>query len=263
MAHWRSMLVRLFGFPATLIHGDTLVLDRWIWLRNMLPSGKGERLIEVGCGTGAFTIGMALRGYSALGLSWDERNNALAEERAGMCGAGRAAFQTWDVRKLNERCDLVGHFDVAICTEVIEHILDDAKLLRDIALCLKPGGILLLTTPYKYYRSMSPADDGSFSTVEDGGHVRRGYTFEELDRLCQQAGLAMEQRDYCSGILSQKLAWLLRVAGRINIWAGWGLILPFRWLPPLCDRAVTRLLGYPFFCVSIRARKSQVSHGND
>src|SRR5215831_5582861 len=89
----RSLLVRLFGFPATLVHGDTLVLDRWRWLKRRLPvTANGERLLDVGCGTGAFTIGAARRGYHALGLSWDERNQTTARQRADLCRCPSAEF---------------------------------------------------------------------------------------------------------------------------------------------------------------------------
>ena len=71
-----SILVRMFGFPATLIHGDTLVLDRWLWLKKYLPkTNNNERLIDIGCGSGSFVTGAALRGYESLGLSWDEINH--------------------------------------------------------------------------------------------------------------------------------------------------------------------------------------------
>ena len=65
-------------------------------------------------------------------------------------------------------------FDVAICTENIEHILNDFKLVRDIADCLKPGGRLLLTTPNYNYRAITSNDNGPFCATETGGHVRRG-----------------------------------------------------------------------------------------
>jgi len=145
----KSLLVKILGFPATLIHGDTLVLDRWIWLKNKLPlTFNGETLIDIGCGTGSFTIGAALRGYKSIGLSWDERNQTVAEQRKSICNATLASFDILDVRKLNTREDLLEKFDIAICFENIEHILDDSKLMADIADCLKPGGRLFLTTPY-------------------------------------------------------------------------------------------------------------------
>jgi len=49
----RNLLVKLFGFPATLIHGDTLVVDRWNWLKARLPAtNKNLKLLDVGCALG-------------------------------------------------------------------------------------------------------------------------------------------------------------------------------------------------------------------
>ena len=83
-----------------------------------------------------------------LGLSWSARNQEVAGYRARLCNARSAAFDVLDVRRLDTRQDLIGKYDVAICCETIEHIIDDRKLIVDIAGCLKPGGRLLLTTPY-------------------------------------------------------------------------------------------------------------------
>src|SRR5262245_29736553 len=165
----KSLLVRIVGFPAPVLHGDTLMLDRWLWLRHRLPkTANAETLIDIGCGTGAFSIGAALRGYECLGLSWDERNQRVAGERASLCRAHSAKFEVLDVRRLDTRPDLFGRYDVAICFENIEHIIDDRKLLTDTAACLKPGGRLLLTTPYLLYRAITPQGDiGPFSRVED------------------------------------------------------------------------------------------------
>src|SRR5260370_419862 len=203
----KSLLVQLFGFPATLIHGDTLVLDRWLWLRKLLPEvpDGSKRLLDLGCGTGAFTIGAALRGYRSLGLSWDERNQEVAGNRARICRTDLADFEILDLRRLDQRDDLKESFDVAICCENIEHILDDEKLLLDISKCLSHGGILFLSTPNYNYRAITPGDNGPFSKVENGGHVRRGYTACDLERLCEIANLTVCQIGYCSGFLSQKI----------------------------------------------------------
>ncbi len=235
----KSLLVRLFGFPATLIHGDTLVWDRWRWLKHRLPiTANGEKLLDIGCGTGAFTIGAALRGYTSHGLSWDERNNAEAVRRASLCGAKRATFTVLDVRELDRCTEYREGFDVAICAENIKHILDDARLLRSIATCFKPGGRLLLTTPNFYYRAITSPDNGPFCATETGWHVRRGYTRSMLLELIEQSGLRCQELSFCGGVMSQKLTWIMRTGAKIHPLFGWIVILPLRPLA-LLDSLVT------------------------
>lgn len=253
----RSLLVQVFGFPATLIHGDTLVLDRWLWLRRHLPivPTGSMRLLDVGCGTGAFTIGAAQRGYRALGLSWDERNQTVAGERAVICKALLAEFEIQDIRHLEQRSDLRENFDVVLCCENIEHILNDHKLIVDISRCLKPGGTLLLTSPNFNYRPITRGDAGPFSEIEDGGHVRRGYTPETLIALCASAGLNVSQIGYCSGFFSQKVTAFLRMASAIHPFLAWGLVLPLRLLPPPLDPWAGRLSRWPGFSITLVAVK--------
>jgi 2-polyprenyl-3-methyl-5-hydroxy-6-metoxy-1,4-benzoquinol methylase len=257
----KSLLVRVFGFPATLVHGDTLVLDRWRWLKNRLPvTANGERLLDVGCGTGAFTIGAARRGYRALGLSWDERNQATAQYRAELCHTPGASFDVLDVRRLDTRSDLRDTFDVALCLECVEHILDDRKLIRDIAACLRPGGRLLLTTPNYDYRAITREDNGPFAPAETGWHVRRGYTQAMLRELCDEAELRCEEVGYCSGWMSQKVTLLLRALSSVHPLIGWGLTLPLRLLPPAFDGLLTRCTGWPGYSICLTAYKPRFRH---
>jgi 2-polyprenyl-3-methyl-5-hydroxy-6-metoxy-1,4-benzoquinol methylase len=253
----KSLLVRIVGFPATLIHGDTLVLDRWLWLKQNLPkvSTGSPRLLDVGCGSGAFTIGAARRGYTTLGLSWDERNQHVAAQRASICNVPSAQFQVQDVRRLDQRADLQNSFDVVVCCETIEHILNDGKLMTDMSRCLKSGGTLLLTAPNFNYIPMTKNDNGPFSQVEDGGHVRRGYIPEDLKRLCASADLAVSRISYCSGFLSQKTTALMRTASSLHPLFAWALVLPMRLLPPLCDPWISRVLKWPGFSITLIARK--------
>jgi SAM-dependent methyltransferase len=225
-------------------------------LKRRLPlTGNGEKLLDVGCGSGAFTIGAARRGYQALGLDWDEKNLQKARQRAQLCGAGNASFEVCDVRQLDQRTECFGRFDVAICAENIEHILDDFKLMRAMARCLKPGGRLLLTTPNFYGKGITPTDDGPFSLTEDGWHVRRGYTREMLYELCAAAGLVCEEISYCSGFFSQKATFMLRIIGLYQKALAWGLILPFRPLIPLCDPLLTACLNWPRASICLEAYK--------
>lgn len=253
---FKSIFVKLFGWPAPLLHADTAVLDRWLWLRQRLPRGDGSPcVLDIGCGTGAFTIGAALRGYQALGLSNDERNQMVAAKRARMCRAATAKFAIQDIRELDKREDLHGKFDVAIMTEVIEHILDDRKLMTDAARCLKPNGRLLLTTPNFNLRPIDPTHEGPFPTVEDGGHVRKGYTAEELFKLSEIAGLVQPEISYCTGFVSQKVTHGYLLMKRIQPVIAWSLLHPFRILPLLMDSFVTQLMHYPEYSICLEARK--------
>lgn len=250
------MLVRIFGFRATLVHGDLAVLDRWLWLRSLLPrTGAGERLLDVGCGTGAFTMGAALRGYETLGLTWDDTDAAKATERAALCGAKTASFRVLDARRLGEAQDLRGAFDVVVCCEVIEHILDDRKLFRDLVACLRPGGRLLLTTPWFHFPPQSRAEIGPFQQEEKGWHVRRGYTESMLRELCDDAGLMVEKIGYGSGFLTQKLTALLWGLEKVNRYLAWLVVLPLRPLAPILDPWIHRLFGWRPYAICLEACK--------
>ena len=251
--------MRFFSY---LIRGDTLVLDRWHWIRQRLPETRnGERLLDVGCGTGAFTIGAARRGYHSLGLSWDERNQSVAQRRAEACGQDRAVFEVLDVRRLGEKKDLRGAFDIALCCECAEHILDDRKLICDVADSLAPGGRLLFTSPNYHYLAMSRGDLGPFCREETGWHVRRGYSPEMLKELCEQAGLRCEEISYCSGWISQKVSALLRALSELHSRFAWLVTLPLRPLA-LLDRFLAQpgyLGSYSICMVAVKPRFSERS----
>ncbi len=250
----RSFLVRILGFPATLIHGDPFVLDRWRFLKRRLPVTRGdEKFIDIGCGSGAFTIGAALRGYDSTGLSWDERNQRIATERAALCGAKKISFPIQDVRDLDKRTDFQSVFDVAICFENIEHIVNDRKLMVDIASCLKPGGMLLLSAPYYFSHPMLKQDQGPFRLVDDGNHVRRGYITAMLRELCSDAGLMIEEVTYCSGYLSQMVNRLQRIIRPSSL--SWILTFPLRILPVLFDGLIARFTDWPGYSICMVAYK--------
>ena len=113
---------------------------------------------------------------------------------------------------------------------------------------LKPGGRLLLTTPYKYYK---PLHGDSISEHEDGGHVRWGYTFNELKELFIASGLEIVVEDYISGFFSQKITNLIQrlslVIPHIVVWV---LTLPLR-LSQIIDAPFTRFIRYPFLSVGV------------
>jgi SAM-dependent methyltransferase len=251
----KDHLIKLFGHFMTLIYGDPLMLDRWMWIRTRLPRTVDElRLLDVGCGSGSFTLGAAKLGYHSIGISWDERNQLVAENRAKILRLSNARFDICDVRELCKYPE--DRFDVIINCENIEHIIDDFKLMKDMYNKLVPGGFILLTSPYYFFRAIFPGEDGPYSKVEDGWHVRRGYTKEMLVELCESTGLKVEEISFCSGYFSQRVYYVFCFLARaIGLYPAWLLTLPLRIMPPLLDPLVRNVTSYPDYSICLLAYK--------
>ncbi len=103
-----------------------------------LPAPRGTaRLLDVGCGNGAFVRLMRDLGWDAEGVEPDERAAARARE-AGLPVRGGALEPDEAGR---------GRFDVVTLSHVIEHVHDPADLLRRCSAVLRPGGLLWVATP--------------------------------------------------------------------------------------------------------------------
>jgi SAM-dependent methyltransferase len=255
----QEAFVSILGHLGTLIFGDTLVIDRWKWIESRLPrTNEPLKLLDVGCGSGAFTIGAALRGYEAYGLSWDEANQKKAAKRANIL-ACPVNFEVFDARNLDSYPR--DGFSFILNCENIEHIIDDKKLMNDMAEKLLPGGLLLLTSPNFFYKAISKSDNGPFCKEETGWHVRRGYTISMLTELCELSGLRVIEVSFVSGYLSQKITWLIRLLNtRLGVPLTWLITLPLRALPLLFDAIISSLSGFPGYSICLVAQKSRFTH---
>jgi 2-polyprenyl-6-hydroxyphenyl methylase/3-demethylubiquinone-9 3-methyltransferase len=102
----------------------------------------GERLLDVGCAEGVFAAAFVDRGLSVVGIdvAWEP----LRRARTGV------ADLDLDLRLVDEQSAWPledASFDVAWAGEVIEHVADTAGWLSEIRRVLRPGGLLLLSTP--------------------------------------------------------------------------------------------------------------------
>ena len=137
--------------------------------RASLPDASRARVLDVGCGDGEVLAELS-RHYGAVGL--DPRINDLALAR--IRGATRLVAARGDQPPFARSFDLVGLFDV------VEHVADDAGLLRRAVELAVPGGFVLLTVP---------ADPKLWSKLDRyAGHYRR-YTRRALEGLLRDAGL--------------------------------------------------------------------------
>ena len=249
-----KIVVRLVGWKATALFSDPLAFDRLKWLQHNLKEGQLKTL-DAGCGSGAFTIYAAKGGNQAVGISYDERSIRNARVFAQILGIRNIEFIQADLRELHLLSNRLGTFDQIICFEVIEHILDDKKLVRDLSNLLKPGGVILLTSPFNYEH---PAGEIR-SEVEDGRHVRWGYTHEELKEMFSEYGLDILVQDYVSGYISSKLGALTGIINKVNPILAHLIVFPFR-VFQVFDRPVTKFLRGPFHCVAVVGVKRGINH---
>jgi 2-polyprenyl-3-methyl-5-hydroxy-6-metoxy-1,4-benzoquinol methylase len=242
-------MLRVLGWRSLLIHGDPCVLDRWFWLRRQLRDGK-VKTFDAGCGNGGFSIYAARAGNEVVAASFSPREQEDARRRAGALGVSGIDFRTLDLRELNGHLGALGTFDQIICFETIEHLTDDEGLVSSLAGMLHSDGRLLLSAPFDGHRPLY-SEERNPSPVEDGSHVRYGYSQERLREITQRAGLEVAEEGFISGVVSQKLTDLMRrLSARVGRPAAWALTLPLRPLTIL-DRPLSRMLHYPYLSVAL------------
>jgi SAM-dependent methyltransferase len=252
-----DVMLRVLGWRSLLIHGDPCVLDRWLWVRRRLRAGP-LRTLDAGAGNGAFSIYAAREGNAVLAASFSERELQDASRRARLLGVDGIDFRVLDLREIDRHSGELGSFDQIICLETIEHLTDDEGTVASLARMLRPGGRLLLSTPFDAHHPLyrEPPDP---SPVEDGSHVRFGYSRERLREVVVKAGLRPGEAEFISGVVSQRLTNLMRrLTARFGLRVAWPLMLPLRALVVL-DRPLSRLLGYPYLSVAVCAVREDVA----
>ncbi|HUB74379.1 MAG TPA: methyltransferase domain-containing protein [Solirubrobacteraceae bacterium] len=256
MGYARPMLdrlLRLFGWRLLLITGDPCVLDRWRWLRGHLLGGK-LRTFDAGCGNGGFSIYAARQGNEVVAASFQSNEQESAERRAEILGVSGIDFRVIDLRELERHREELGTFDQIMCLETIEHVRDDEGLVKRLTTLLRPGGRMLLSTPYDAHRPLY-TEDPAPAEVEDGSHVRFGYSRERLREIAAAAGLEVDSESFVSGLVSQKLTDLMRrLSERLGLMPAWLIVLPLRMLAPL-DAPLSAMLRYPYLSVALCAVK--------
>lgn len=101
------------------------------------PYRQLNRCLDVGCGAGAFLTAFAKDGWAAEGTEL----SSVAAERLESMGFRIHAGAIEDLR-LPEQ-----HYDVAILSEVLEHLRDPRAALANTVRGLRRGGAVYLTTP--------------------------------------------------------------------------------------------------------------------
>lgn len=101
---------------------------------------KGKQVLDVACGTGIGTDYLRMAGArTCIGVDIDKGAIDLARVAYNGC-----TFARCDATRL---CLRDGSVDVVVSFETIEHLVDHAKFLQECRRVLRPGGILICSTP--------------------------------------------------------------------------------------------------------------------
>ena len=137
--HWKECDRRYSNY---LTFNPPLVARYQIVVDSFRELGKRGKVLDVGCGDGYLMAQLAPHAERVVGVEFEAKAVGFAREKL-------QSFSNCEV--VQDSCYKLpfpdGSFDCATSTDVIEHLNEPKLHLSEIRRVLKPGGLLILTTP--------------------------------------------------------------------------------------------------------------------
>ncbi|WP_297536175.1 class I SAM-dependent methyltransferase [Thermococcus sp.] len=147
------------------------------WLVFSMLRTKSGKALDLGCGTGNYTLELERRGFDVIGLDASEGMLKIARSKGLNCIKGNAYSLPFPDET----------FDLVLSVTMFEFIHGPERVLREIHRVLKPGGEVLIGTMngksswflFKRLKSLF---------VETAYRYARFYTPGELEELLRKVG---------------------------------------------------------------------------
>ena len=144
-----------------------------------------KRIVDVGCGGGILTEGLAAQGADALGIDLSEELIDVAELH-GLESGVNTHYQKISAEALAQQQP--ESFDHVTCMEMLEHVPDPGSIITACATLVKPGGMVFFSTlnrkPKAYLLAIVAAEH-VLKMLPKGTHSYN--TFIKPSELCQSA----------------------------------------------------------------------------
>jgi len=158
--------------------------------------GFGKTILDVGCSQGR--LGRHLRRHKkAVVYGLDISDRAIKEAKKNLDKAYRLNIETDDLPFPPKS------FDIIICADILEHLVDPLFVLEKLKLYLKNDGIFILSIPNVAnievrWNLLWGRFDYKREGIMDDSHLRF-FTKKTICRLIRKAGLEIVGVDYSPG----------------------------------------------------------------
>ena len=151
---------------------------------------EGKKALDVGCGGGLLTEGMARLGASVTGIDLSEKALRIAELHRLESGVQ----VRYELRSTEAFADAhAGEFDVVTCMELLEHVPEPPSTVAACARLAKPGGRVFFSTINRNPKAYLLAVVGAeylLKLLPKGTHdYTRFIKPSELARWCRDSSL--------------------------------------------------------------------------
>ena len=153
----------------------------------------GKRIVDVGCGGGILTEGLAKSGADALGIDLSEELIDVADLH-GLESGVNAHYQKISVETLAEQQP--ESFDHVTCMEMLEHVPDAGSIISACAHLVKPDGMVFFSTlnrqPKAYLLAILAAEH-VLQMLPKGTHDYKTFIKpSELSQSARAVGLELQ-----------------------------------------------------------------------
>ena len=166
-------------------------------LQDLRECAEVRTILDVGCGDGNFANSLTAAGYSLYGMDLSEGGIAKCKERyPDTQFAVASAYDDYQTVFPG-----VSQFDAIISVEVIEHLYSPKQFAKRCAEAVRPGGLVIVTTPYWGYAknvalALTNRIDRALTALWEGGHIKH-FSFRTLRLTLEREGLSFVRFHGC------------------------------------------------------------------